>query len=103
MSTFGDYKTYKKYEPLYSNWKNQRDMVEAKRAEYLRLNPDKVNQEDLQRGKALIRAIDIMDEYSQKRAENMEIATETAVSYGTWKQPCLSALLWAVLSVLCLQ
>lgn len=82
MSAFGDYKAYKKYEPFYSNWKFQRDTQEAKRQEYLRLHPDKINQDDIQRGKVLLRAIDIMDEYSQKRAEDMEVATETAVGYG---------------------
>lgn len=82
MSTFGDYKAYKRYEPDYAGWKFKRDADEAKRMEYLRRNPDMLNSEDIQRGKALIRAIDIMDEYSQKRAEDMEIATETAVGYG---------------------
>ncbi len=82
MSTFGDYKAYKKYEPSYPGWKFRRDSAEAKRQEYLRLNPDKINQDDIQRGKVLLRAIDVMDEYSQKRAEDMEVATETAVGYG---------------------
>ena len=82
MSTFSDYKAYKKYEPVYSVWKYNRDSLESKRMEYLRTNPDKINSEDIQRGKALIRAIDIMDEYSQKRAEDMEVATDTAVGYG---------------------
>lgn len=82
MSTFGDYKAYKRYEPYYAGWKFKRDADEAKRMEYLRRNPNMLNSEDIQRGKALIRAIDIMDEYSQKRAEDMEIATETAVGYG---------------------
>ena len=82
MSTFGDYKAYKKYEPAYSSWKYQRDLAEAKRQKYLQLNPNEINQEDIQRGKVLLRAIDVMDEYSQKRAEDMEVATETAVGYG---------------------
>lgn len=82
MSIFGDYKAYRKYEPSYLPWKNNRDLQEAKRIEYLRQNPDKINNDDIQRGKALLRSIDIMDEYSQKRAEDMEIATNTVVSYG---------------------
>lgn len=82
MSIFGDYKAYKKYEPAYSSWKFQHEAAEAKRQRYLQLNPEKINQEDIQRGKVLLRAIDIMDEYSQKRAEEMEVATETAVGYG---------------------
>ena len=35
------------------------------------------------KSKAILRAIDIMDEYSQKCAENMEVATESVVSAGT--------------------
>ena len=41
-----------------------------------------LNQEDIQRSKTLLRAIDVMDENSQKRAEDMEVATETVVSTG---------------------
>ena len=79
MSTFGDYKSYKKYEPAYVSWKKNQDIVEAKRMAYLKQNPDAVSDEDIQRGQTLIRAIDIMDEYSQKRAEDTEAATEAAM------------------------
>ena len=79
MSTFGDYKSYKKYEPAYISWKKNQDIVEAKRMAYLKQNPDAVSDEDIQRGQTLIRAIDIMDEYSQKRAEDTEAATEAAM------------------------
>lgn len=82
MSAFGDYKAYKKYEPAYPGWKYERDLTESKRQEYLRRHPESIDQNDIQRGKVLIRAIDVMDEYSQKRAEDMEVATETAVGYG---------------------
>lgn len=82
MSAFGDYKAYKKYEPAYPGWKYERDLIESKRQEYLRRHPESIDQNDIQRGKVLIRAIDVMDEYSQKRAEDMEVATETAVGYG---------------------
>ena len=82
MSTFSDYKAYKKYEPEYKNWKLSRDTQNAKRIEYLKQHPELRNEYDIQRAKALLRAIDIMDEYSQKRAEDMEVATETVVGYG---------------------
>lgn len=82
MSAFGDYKAYKKYEPAYPGWKYACDLKESKRQEYLRRHPESIDQNDIQRGKVLIRAIDVMDEYSQKRAEDMEVATETAVGYG---------------------
>ena len=82
MSMFGDYKSYKKYAPQYAEWKNARDLSEAKRQEYLRRNPSELNPDDIQRSKALLRAIDIMDEFSQKKAEDMEVITETVVGYG---------------------
>ncbi len=82
MSTFGDYKLYKKYEPVYSDWKNKRDVQTAKRIAYLEAHPELNNNDDIQRGKTLLRAIDIMDEYSQKRAEDMEVATENVVGLG---------------------
>lgn len=91
MGIFSDYKAYKKYEPQYAQWKQDKDLAEAKKLEYLKSNPvdEKTKQEEVQRGKALLHAIDVMDEYSQSRAENMEIATQqvmsvanTAASYG---------------------
>ena len=82
MSTFGDYKAYKKYEPAYKDWKMSRDLLDAKRQAYLKEHPEIADKEDIQRARALIRAIDVMDEYSQKRSENMEVATETIVGYG---------------------
>lgn len=82
MSMFGDYKSYKKFAPQYPEWKSARDVSEAKRQEYLRRNPSEINAQDLQKSKALLRAIDIMDEYSQKRAEDMEVATESVVGMG---------------------
>lgn len=80
MSTFGDYKSYKKYEPAYAEWKQKRDVAEAKRLAYIKQNPNAISKEDIQRGQTLIRAIDIMDEYSQKRAQDTEVATQAAMS-----------------------
>ena len=82
MSMFGDYKSYRLYEPAYPSWKHKRDLMEAKRLAYIEKHPEVVNDDDIQRGKILLRAIDIMDEYSQKKAENMEAATEPVISMG---------------------
>lgn len=82
MSTFGDYKSYKKYAPQYAEWKATRDLADAKRQEYLRQNPSAINQDDIKKSKALLRAIDVMDEYSQKRAEDTEVATEEIIGWG---------------------
>ena len=79
MSTFGDYKSYKKYEPAYASWKNRQDIQESKRIAYLKQNPNEISKEDIQRGQALIRAIDIMDEYSQKRAQDVEVASQSVI------------------------
>ena len=76
MSVIGDYKLYKKYEPEYSDWKQKRDILNAKRLEYIKQHPEVKNEEDIQRARSLLRAIDVMDEYSQKHAEDMEVATE---------------------------
>ena len=83
MSMLEDYKAYKQFAPQYKDWKYSRDLAEAKRLEYIRRHPEMVNQSEIQKGKALLRAIDVMDEYSQRRAEDMEVATETVVSMGT--------------------
>ena len=82
MSMFGDYKSYRKYEPTYYDWKNKRDLLDAKRLAYVEKHPEIINNDDIQRGRVLLCAIDIMDEYSQKKAENMEAATEPAISMG---------------------
>ena len=82
MSMFGDYKSYRLYEPSYPGWKNQRDLMEARRLAYIEKHPEIVNNDDIQRGKILLRAIDIMDEHSQKKAENMEAATEPIIEMG---------------------
>ncbi len=76
MDMFKDYNAYKQFQPQYANWKSQRDKQEAKRLAYLEKHPELKNKEDIQRGKTLLKAIDILDEYSQSSAENTELATE---------------------------
>lgn len=73
---FKDYNAYKQFQPQYANWKSQRDTQDAKRLAYLEKHPELKNKEDIQRGKTLLKAIDILDEYSQSSAENTELATE---------------------------
>lgn len=95
---FGDYKSYKKYYPTYSEWKQNKELMNAKREEYLRQNPTDFDLDDLQRSKTILRAVDVMDEYSQKRAEDMEVATETVVSYGLEAALSVGAVLGALAS-----
>ena len=73
---FKDYNAYKQFQPQYANWKSQRDKQEAKRLAYLEKHPELKREEDIQRGKTLLKAIDILDEYSQASAENTELSTE---------------------------
>ena len=78
MEVYQNYKKYREYVPEYKQWKEERNNQEAQRLEYIKRNPDAINKDDLQRSKALLHAIDVMDEYSQKNAEDMEVATEMA-------------------------
>lgn len=78
MEIINNYKSYKQYLPQYANWQDEQDLARAKRLEYLKQNPDKMNEKDIERGKILLHAIDVMDEYSQANAEDMEVATEFA-------------------------
>ncbi|MCM1010164.1 MAG: hypothetical protein NC390_04720 [Fusobacterium sp.] len=76
MDMFKDYNAYLQYRPQYANWKTERQKQEAKRLAYLEKHPELRKDEDIQRGKTLLKAIDILDEYSQSSAENTELATE---------------------------
>lgn len=80
MGIVKNYSNYKKYLPEYGDWRDNQDLKTAKRLEYLKKHPEMMNSEDIQRGKNLLHAIDIMDEYSQSNAEDMEVATEFATS-----------------------
>lgn len=78
MDIKNSYNNYKKYLPDYESWRDVQDLNAQKRIEYLKRNPDKINSADIERGKSLLHAIDVMDEYSQNNAEDMEVATEFA-------------------------
>ncbi len=80
MEVLNNYKDYKKYLLEYLSWRDDKDLAIARRLEYLKKNKDKINPDDIQRGKILLHAIDVMDEYSQSNAEDMEVATEFATS-----------------------
>jgi len=76
MSVFGDYKAYKKFRPQYTPWKEERRRQEEKRLAYLKNHPELIKDEDIQRGKTLLKAVDVLDEYSQTAVENTEVTTE---------------------------
>lgn len=71
--------SYKQYLPQYKQWKESQDALEQKRLEYLRQHPEKIDKDDIQRGEALLSAINTLDDYSQNRAEDVEVATTAGV------------------------
>ena len=68
MEIINNIKTYRKHLPEYNNWSSEQEYQQAKRIEYLKRNPDKINPDDIKRGLILLNAIDVMDEYSQSYA-----------------------------------
>lgn len=78
MEIFKNYNNYKVYENDYYDWKYQRELYDAKKKEYLQKNPvsEEEKQNAMKRGKVLLRALDVMDEYSQTRAEDTEVVME---------------------------
>ena len=82
MSAINHYKSFKTYKKEYSSWRNEKDLAENKRQEYLRLNPNKIAKEDIQKTKSLLRAVDLMDEYTYKKTEMLEILTDLVINTG---------------------
>ena len=68
MDMFKDYNAYKQIQPQYSTWKENREKQEAKRLAYIAKHPELKNNEDIERGKTLLQAIDTLAEYSQAKA-----------------------------------
>ena len=75
MVKIADYFEYRKHKPEYKPWKQKREEQVAKKLEYIKQNPinDKQKEEDFKRAKIVLNAVNIMDEYSQSRAEDMEV------------------------------
>lgn len=68
------YKDYKKEIPNYNAWKKQREIRNAKKEYLFKTKPP--SEEELKKAKAkaeiLFNAVDIMDDYSQEKAEDIE-------------------------------
>ncbi len=74
MSKIANYQEFKKHQPKYEGWKKERDENLQKKVQYLKNNPipnDEYNKE-IEKAKIVLNAVDIMDEYSQSRAEDTE-------------------------------
>ena len=80
MGILQNYREYRENKPQYKKWEKQRETEEAKRIDYLKKNnitPDKYKA-DIERAKTILNAVDVMDEFSQSRAEEMEMTVKAA-------------------------
>ncbi|MCQ2739483.1 MAG: hypothetical protein MJ237_04565 [bacterium] len=77
MKIFDNYTEYRREAKLYAPWKYNQNLQEAKRIAYIKQHP--ISQEqmnsDIKRAEAVLNCVDIMDEFSQTRAEDMEVVT----------------------------
>ena len=82
MEALTNYIDYRKNKPSYKSWKNAQDEKEAKRLAYIEKYgiSEEQKQDDIKRAKAVLNAVDIMDEYSQSRAEETEMLTQPVIS-----------------------
>ena len=55
--------SYNSYKEEYAQWRREKDFKAAKRKEYLRRNPDAIQDYDLQRTKILLNAVEMMDSH----------------------------------------
>jgi len=70
------------YKNEYSTWRETKDMNSAKRQEYLRRNPDKINDYDLQRAKILLNSVDMMDKSTSSKSEDADTVFDSLTSFG---------------------
>lgn len=98
MKVFDNYSEYIREKKNYASWKDARNQLEAKRLAYVVKNSISPEQKksDLRRADAILNSIDIMDEYSQARAEDMEVVTEQCkgviIEIGTYLTMGIGAL-----------
>lgn len=85
MEILTSYLDYRKNKPLYKPWRKSQEDKEAKRLVYIEKNGigEEQKTQDIKRAKAVLDAIDIMDEYSQSRAEDTELITQSLVQQLT--------------------
>lgn len=78
MEALKSYLEYRKYKPEYREWKQKRDEKTSKKEKYFKANPvsEAEKKKQLEKINVVLNAVDTMDEFSQSKAENTEIATE---------------------------
>ena len=82
MTAISSYKISQIYKNEYSSWRSEKDFQKAKRQEYLRRNPDAIEDYDLQRAKILLNAVDMMDKSLKGNSNKIGLAFETANNMG---------------------
>ena len=70
------------YKNEYSTWREAKDINSAKRQEYLRRNPDTINDYDLQRAKILLNSVDMMDKSTSSKSEDADTVFDSLTSFG---------------------
>ena len=70
------------YKNEYLVWRDNKDLQDAKRQEYLRQNPDAVKDYDLQRAKILLYSVDIMDKSVSRNADHINTIVDSITSLG---------------------
>lgn len=78
MEIVKNYLEYRKFKPEYKEWKQKRNEEASKKEKYFKSNPlpEDEKQKQLEKMRVILNAVDTMDEFSQSKAENTEIATE---------------------------
>ncbi len=84
MEILNSYLEYRKNKPKYAKWKAERNERAAKKELYFKNNPlsEAEKQKQIKKINAVLNAVDIMDEYSQVKAENAEIAVEALQQFA---------------------
>lgn len=77
VEILNNYLEYKRNKPKYAEWQRKREENLARKEQYLKENPLTQKEKDLllQKTDLILNAVDTMDEFSQTKAENTEIAT----------------------------
>ena len=84
MEILNNYLEYRKSKPKYAEWHTKREENLAKKEQYLKEHPLNREQKDklVQKASVVLNAVDTMDEFSQNKAENTEIATDALSGFA---------------------
>lgn len=72
----------KKYQNEYIDWRDNKNLQDAKRQEYFRQNPDAIKDKDLQRAKILLYTVDMMDKSVSVNSDHTNTIVDSITSMG---------------------